>query len=69
MQGMVRYGRRKQVRMELTQQQRAVLEQLVHLHTSSQRLVRRARIVLACADGQNNGRVSELVGVYREAVR
>ncbi len=60
---------RRQVRIELTERQQAVLESLVRRHTSSQRLVRRARIVLACAEGHNNERVSELVGVYREAVR
>ena len=59
----------KQVQIELTQQQRSVLERIVRRHTSSQRLVRRARIVLACADGHNNEQVSEIVGVYREAVR
>ncbi len=57
------------VPISLTQRQREVLEQLVRRQTSPQRLVRRARIVLACADGHNNERVSGIVGVYREAVR
>ncbi len=60
---------RKQVRIELTGRQRSELERIVRRQTSSQRLVRRARIVLACADGHNNERVSGIVGVYREAVR
>ncbi len=60
---------RKQVRIELSERQRVVLERIVRRHTSSQRLVRRARIVLACADGYNNKQVSEIVGMYREAVR
>ncbi len=60
---------RRQVRIELSERQRVVLERIVRRHTSSQRLARRARIVLACADGYNNERVSELVGVYRESVR
>ncbi|MBA2364070.1 MAG: helix-turn-helix domain-containing protein [Chloroflexia bacterium] len=59
----------RQVRIELTGRQRSELERIVRRHTSSQRLVRRARIVLACADGHSNARVSESVGVYREAVR
>ncbi len=60
---------RKQVPIGLTGRQRLELERIVRRHTSSQRLVRRARIVPACADGHNNEQVSESVGVYREAVR
>jgi len=59
----------KQVKIELADRQRVVLERIVRGHTSPQRLVRRARIVLRCADGHNNKQVSEAVGVYREAVR
>ncbi len=59
----------KPVPLELTQRQRAVLEQLSRHQNCSQRLVRRARIVLACADGHNNERVGELVGVHRDGVR
>jgi len=57
------------VPIELTARQRAALEGLVRRQRSVQRLVRRARIVLACADGYDNARVSERVGVYREAAR
>lgn len=60
---------RKQVKIELADRQRVVLERIVRGHTSPQRLVRRARIVLRCAGGHNNKQVSEAVGVYREAVR
>ncbi len=52
-------------RINLTARQRAVLERLVRRQTSSQRTVRRARIVLEAASGANNEEVARRLGVKR----
>jgi putative transposase len=53
----------------LSARQRSALEGIARRHTSAQRLVRRARIVLAASDGHSNEQISRMLGVYREAVR
>ena len=44
---------------------RAVLEHLIRRQTSSQRLVRRLRIVLAAADGHNNDQIARHSDLHR----
>jgi putative transposase len=53
----------------LTDRQRQMLEQLTRRTNSTQGLVRRARIVLAAAEGLNNERISRNLGLNRETVR
>lgn len=47
---------------------RGILERLERRATSSQRLVRRVRIILGAADGRNNEEVGRALGVKRETV-
>jgi|SRR5580765_7779067 len=49
--------------------QRQILESLVRRATSAQRLVRRARIILAAADGLNNAAIGRAVGLKSDTVR
>lgn len=53
----------------LTHRQREMLEQLTRRTNSTQGLVRRARIVLAAAEGLNNEQISRKLGLNRETVR
>lgn len=53
----------------LTERQREMLVHLTRRATSTQRLARRARIVLAAAEGANNERIAERLGVNRETSR
>jgi putative transposase len=53
----------------VTDRQRAALAQLVRRATSPQRLVRRARIILAAAEGANNQQIAAALGVDRETAR
>lgn len=53
----------------LSDRLRAVLEHLVRRQTGAQRLVRRLRIVLAAADGQNNDQAARRCGVSRGTAR
>jgi len=55
--------------IELTSRQRGILEQLVRRETSAQRLVRRARIVLAAREGANNEQIAKRWDFHRETVR
>jgi len=49
----------------LTERQRAILEQLVRRSTSAQRLVTRARIILAASQGSNNQQIAHQQGIER----
>lgn len=53
----------------LTDRQREMLKQLTRRTNSTQGLVRRARIVLAAAEGHNNEQISRELGLDRETVR
>ena len=53
----------------LSDRLRAVLEHLVRRQTSSQRLVRRVRMVLGAADGLNNDQLARQFGSSRGRVR
>ena len=53
----------------VTAAEREGLEALVRRHTTPQRIVTRARIVLAAAAGRTNVQIVHQVGVSRESVR
>lgn len=53
----------------LTDRERQMLVQLTRRTNSTQGLVRRARIVLAAAEGLNNEQISRNLGLNRETVR
>ncbi len=55
--------------VELTDAERHALEQLGRRHTTPQQLARRARIVLAAADGANNSQIARQAGVHVDTVR
>ncbi len=52
----------------LSEQERAELERLVRAHTTGQQLARRARVVLAAADGLRNTAIAGLLPMDVEAV-
>ncbi len=53
----------------LSQPQRDSLEQIVHRHTSEQRLVRRAQIILKAHDGLSNAQIARDLSINRETVQ
>jgi putative transposase len=53
----------------LTDRQRETLEHLMRRTSSTQGLVRRARIVLAAAEGHNNEHIARRLGINRETAR
>jgi putative transposase len=53
----------------LTYPQRQTLEHLTRRRSSTQGLVRRARIVLAAAEGHNNEQIARRLGINRETAR
>jgi transposase len=56
------------VSIELTDEERAVLESFTRRHTSAQALALRSRIVLDAADGLTNAEIAERRGVSRPTV-
>lgn len=54
--------------IKLTDEERAELERVVRAHSSPQKLVRRARIVLLAAGGMVSRDISEEVGIHEEWV-
>jgi transposase len=56
------------VAIELTDEERAVLESWTRRHTSAQALALRARIVLSAAGSLTNGEIAESLGVSRPTV-
>jgi putative transposase len=53
----------------LSEKQREILERLIRRQTSSQRLVRRAKTILAAADGASNESIAVRLGLDRNTVR
>jgi putative transposase len=49
--------------VSLSPEERTGLQRLVHAHTTPQQVARRARIVLAAADGMPNERIARTLGV------
>jgi hypothetical protein len=62
-------GPRSRRLIELTEQDRAVLEGLTRRTTVAVGVVRRARIVLRAADGEPLDRIARELGVQRNVVR
>jgi transposase len=54
--------------LHLTDDERAALERIARRPKSAQNAALRARIVLLCADGRDNGGVAELLGITRQTV-
>lgn len=52
----------------LTDNERQVLQGWARRRTTAQALALRSRIVLACADNDNNGQVAEDLGITRNTV-
>lgn len=52
----------------LTPEEQALLEQQTRAATSSQRLVRRSRIVLLAGQGHSNAEIARILGITREQV-
>ena len=61
-------SRRSPFVIELSDEDRDQLEALVRRRTAEQRMVVRARIVLAAADGQENATIAEDLGVALNTV-
>jgi putative transposase len=55
--------------IRLTSQQQNILERIVRRHTSSQRLVRRTRIILLANSGLNNEQIAQQLGISRVTVQ
>jgi putative transposase len=55
--------------LTLSAKQRELLEQLSRRQTSSQRLARRVRTILAAADGARNEAIAQRLGLERDTVR
>ena len=62
--GMARTGRPKAV-LTFTEEERATLERWARRATSAQALALRSKIVLACADGQDNKQVAAVLGCHQ----
>ena len=55
--------------MRLTEAERRGLEALIRRHTAPQQVALRARIVLAAAEGRNNGQIARRLGLEADTVR
>jgi len=55
--------------IQLKSSAQAVLEKIVRSHTSEQRLVRRAQILLKAHAGESNAAIARALGVNRETVQ
>jgi putative transposase len=55
--------------IRLTSQQQNILERIVRRHTSSQRLVRRTRIILLANSGLNNEQIAQQLRISRVTVQ
>ncbi len=54
--------------IELSERQRAILEQIRRRHSSCQQQVKRVRLILTMASGKNNQQTATSCGVHRETV-
>jgi len=59
----------KPTRIELSDSERAALEQLIRRHSTPQAIAQRARIVLACATEANNSQIARQEGLHVDTVR
>ncbi len=53
---------------ELSHEDRSYLESIVHSPSAEQRLVTRARVILACADGKTNDAIREETGLSKPSI-
>ena len=58
----------KTARIRLTEKQLAILQQIVRSTTASQRLVRRARLIVLAFDGMFNRLIANAIGLQRSQV-
>lgn len=56
------------IEITVTEQQRAILEQIIRRPTSAQRTVMRARIIMAASEGSNNQQIANKQGIERNCV-
>jgi transposase len=54
--------------IELSEPQQAVLEKIIRRQTSTQQLVRRAKIILSVGAGNNNQEIARSLDIHRETV-
>ncbi len=59
----------KPIQIDLSEAQRLALDALVRRHTTPQQIAVRARIVLAAAQGQNNGQIARQLGISVDSAR
>ncbi len=59
----------KPTAITLADAERQALEALIRRHSTPQQLALRSRIVLAAADGANNGQIARLLGVSLDMAR
>ena len=55
--------------IKLTDEERQGLEKLVRRHNTPQQIALRGRIVLAAADGKNNGQIAREFGIHVDTAR
>jgi len=58
----------KAAKIELTEKQRTILQQIVRSTTESQRLVQRARLILLAFGGMFNGVIANTIGLRRKQI-
>jgi len=59
----------KPPRIELTNAERCVLDELVRRHSTAQQIALRARIIMAAAEGHNNARIARDLSISITMVR
>lgn len=55
--------------LELNESEQKALEELVRRHSTSQQIAQRGRMILAAAQGKNNGQIARELGVKADTVR
>ena len=55
--------------LEVNEREQKELEALVRRHSTSQQITRRGRIILAAAQGKNNGQIARELGIKVDTVR
>jgi putative transposase len=55
--------------LELNEREQRTLETLVHRHSTSQQIAQRGWMILAAAQGKNNGQIARELGVKADTVR
>src|SRR5664280_501073 len=58
----------KAAKIMLTEEQHAILQQIILATTASQRLAQRARLIVLAFDGVFNGAIGGVIGLHRKQV-